>query len=214
MMREVSLKLIVLIGSLCLALTVQAQTVVQSRFGFSVELPKDWFMLDSASLAKASQDVNDPRVLNTTNSAAVRELNSMLERVKSGDTEAFYDNLYLNKEYKNHITVQKNAPFQITSVQQVKSECDALPNELKRLFGQGIRVLSCQLGATNGRPVFHYAYRLPQGITIIQENTPVNSEYSVVFVGGSGNDQEGLRRLRATQQLLLNGLTQALSAKK
>ncbi len=214
MMREVSLKLIVLIGSLCLALTVQAQTVVQSRFGFSVELPKDWFMLDSASLAKASQDVNDPRVLNTTNSAAVRELNSMLERVKSGDTEAFYDNLYLNKEYKNHITVQKNAPFQITSVQQVKSECDALPNELKRLFGQGIRVLSCQLGATNGRPVFHYAYRLPQGITIIQENTPVNSEYSVVFVGGSGNDQEGLRRLRATQQLLLNGLTQPLSAKK
>lgn len=205
------MKLFVAFFSVLFFHAVQAQTIVESQFGFKAQLPEDWFMLDSDSIAQATKDVDDSRVLNNTNAQAQKELKDMLKRVKSGEMEAFYDEQYLDSEYRNHITVQKGPPLQITSMQQVKSECDSLPSELKRLFGQGVRVLSCQLGGTNGRPVFHYAYRLPTGITIIQENTPINSEYSVILVGGSGNDREGLRRVRATQQELLNGLTQSLS---
>lgn len=189
-----------------------AEASVTSSFGFSAEMPDDeWFVLGPKEVAKA----NSGETLESLGVQKIPDqelLEALFEKVKSGNIEFFYDGKYIASDYKNHVSAQLSAPLVFDSVEEMQAEwdkqCASLPDDLGEMFGETVRLHSCQLLPMNGRAVFHHAYTLTsQGITIINEQIPVNSQYSMMFVGGSGNGNEGLQRVRAAQQALVESAT-------
>ena len=139
-------------------------------------------------------------------------LNEVFKNVMGGNVEFFYDQNYILNEFKNHVSVQLSEPLQFSSMEEVTEECESLPSELNEVFGEEVEVISCQVAPSNSWLVFHHAYTLTsQGVTIISEAVRVNQEYSLLFVGGSGNDLDGLHRVRSAQQSLIDALTEYLN---
>ena len=205
------MKSYIFILSLIFTQVSYAETKLESQFGFSATVQDGWFVLSPQKMADANKNetANSLGISDTVDS---RVLNEILESVKGGNIEFYYDKNYINKEYKNHVSAQLSAPLQFRSMDEVTKECEAMPAKLNKLFGEKVNFLSCQLVPSNGRAVFHYAYTVvSQGLTIIQETIPVNQNYSIVFVGGSANDVEGLHRVRAAQQSLVDSVTSYLS---
>lgn len=197
---------------LCHSPGLWAEASVTSSFGFSAEMPDDeWFVLGPKEVAEA----NSGESLESLGVPKIPDqelLEALFEKVRSGNIEFFYDGKYIASDYKNHVSAQLSAPLVFNSVEEMKTgwdeQCASLPEELGEMFGEPVKIHSCQLLPMNGRAVFHHAYTLTtQGITIINEQFPVNSQYSMMFVGGSGNDNEGLQRVRAAQQALVESAT-------
>lgn len=194
------------------SVNVWAEASITSSFGFSAEMPDDeWFVLGPKEVAKANEN-------ESLDSLGVHQipdnelLNEILGKIKSGNIEFFYDGKYIRSDYKNHVSAQLSEPLVFNSVEEMKAifdeQCASLPKDLSAMFGETVTVHSCQLMPMNGRAVFHHAYTLPsQKVTIINEQIPVNSRYSLIFVGGSGNDTDGLHRVRAAQQALVEAAT-------
>jgi len=189
-----------------------AEAPITSSFGFSAEMPDDeWFVVGPKEVAKLSQN-------ESLDSLGVQKipddelLGEILEKVKSGNIEFFYDGRYIRSDFKNHVSAQLDEPLVFDSVEEMRTsfdeQCASLPEELSAMYGEAVELHSCQLAAMNERAIFHHAYTLSsQKITIINEQIPVNSNYSIIFVGGSGNDNEGLYRVRAAQQALVEAAT-------
>lgn len=191
-----------------------AGTVVSSHFGFPVDLPDGWFMVGPGTIAEANAD-ETMQSLGVPEIAAKELLQDILKKIKSGDIEFYYDREYLDREFKNHVSAQRMPPITFGSAEELKSgmdeQCRTLAEELADMFGEAVDIHSCRLAALNNRAVLHHAYTVPsQGVTIINEQIPINEKYSLGFVGGSGNDGAGLRRVRETQQSLVESLTRLL----
>ena len=166
---------------LCIATTnSQSETVITSYFGFTASLPDGWFVLGPNEVAKANKD-------ETLKSLGIPEindkatLNSIFDKVKSGNIEFYYDNKYVNKEYKNHISAQLAPPISFNSPEELKSgmeeQCKALPSELSSIFGEKIVVNHCRAGAVNNRAVLRHVYTVPsKNLIIINDQIPVNSK--------------------------------------
>ena len=205
------MKLHIFILSLIFSQASYAETKLTSQFGFSATLQDGWFVLSPQKIAEANKN-ETAKSLGIQDTVDSMVLNEILESVKGGNIEFYYDKNYIDKEYKNHVSVQLSAPLQFSSMDEVTKECEAIPDQLNKLFGEKIDFLSCQLLPSNGRAVFYHAYTVvSQSLTIIQETIPVNQNYSIVFVGGSANNIEGLHRVRAAQQSLVDSVTSYLS---
>lgn len=159
---------------------------------------------------KKLADANKDETLETLGISETVDKNAfdeILEKVKSGNIEFYYDKKYFHKEFKNNISVQISSPLVFTSMQEVNQACEGIPAELEKIFGEPVKLHSCKYVKLNGWPVFHHAYSVPsQNLTIINENVHVNKQYSIMFVGGSGNGMEGLHRSRAVQQTLIESV--------
>jgi len=183
-----------------------AGTKVTSQFGFTAVLPDDWFLINSKKLSVANKN-ETIESLGLQGSVDKEVLNGILNKVKSGNIEFYYDKKYFNKDFKNNISAQLSAPLLFNSMDDVKQACKDMPGELKKVFGGPVNLHSCKYLKVNGWPVFHHAYTVPsQNVTIINENVYVNKKYSIIFVGGSGNGIEGLHRARAAQQALIESI--------
>ena len=184
-----------------------ADVTITSQFGYSADLPDGWFVISPQKIAKANKN-ETAQSLGLSDSADPAVLDEILNRVKGGNIEFYYDNKYINTSFKNHVSAQIGPPLRFSSMQEVSEQCTALPAELNQLFGEPVTLISCQLFNAGGWPVFHHAYTVEsQSLTIINETVHVNEDYSMIFVGGSGNDIAGLHRVRAAQQSLIEAIT-------
>lgn len=184
---------------------------ITSQFGFPTNIPEGWFVIgakkfDRYSAKESLESLGIPDNIDKTT------LETLLNNAKNGKIEFYYDNLYLNKKNKNIVSVELSSPIVFKDTNELKNimekECKLIPKSLSELYGEPLKLLACQLLMSNGLPVFHHAYTVPSlGITIINETVPVNKKFSIAFVGGSGNDQAGLVRLRKTQLSLIDSLT-------
>lgn len=204
---------LVLMLSLCSTL-LQAEVNVTSQFGFSATLPEGWFVVSPNAIA----EMNQQQTLESLGIAEFAEpttLNEILAKVKGGNVEFFYDKRYLNALNKNHISLQLGQPMGVRSVEEAEAECKNVPAYLDDLFGEPVDLLSCRLVSMNGWPVFHHAYTIPsQSITVINEMVHVNQQYSLIFVGGAGSDMEGVGRMRAAQQALIEAVVEDFQAQR
>ena len=205
------MKSYIFILSLIFTQVSYAETKLTSQFGFSATVQDGWFVLSPQKMAEANKN-ETAKSLGIPDTVDSQVLNEILESVKGGNIEFYYDKNYIDKVYKNHVSAQLSAPLQFSSMDEVTKECESMPAQLNELFGEKVNLLSCQFFSSNGRAVFHHAYTVvSQDLTIIQETIPVNQNYSIVFVGGSANDVEGLNRVRAAQQSLVDSVTSYLS---
>lgn len=201
------MKYFLLISTALFSFSSFADVKITSQFGFSANIPDGWFVISPQTIAKANKK-ETPQSLGLSSSADPVVIEDILNRVKGGNIEFYYDNKYLSKEFKNHVSAQLGPPLQFSSMQDVSEQCAALPAELNQLFGEPVDLISCQLINADGWPVFHHAYTVKsQSLTIINETVHVNQDYSLIFVGGSGNDIAGLHRVRAAQQSLIEAIT-------
>lgn len=204
------MKIFVFAAALSLCHLSFADVHVTSQFGFSATMPDGWFVVSPQTIAKANK-TETAESLGITSSADPAILDGILNHVKGGNIEFFYDNKYLNEEFKNHVSVQLGPPLHFNSLSEVSDECEALPGQLNQVFGEPVNLHSCQLVKANGWPVFHHAYTVAsQSLTVINETVHVNQHYSVIFVGGSANDTDGLHRVRAAQRSLIDAITKRL----
>lgn len=200
------MKYFVLLSALLASQLSFADVKVTSQFGFSAKIPDGWFVISPQTIAKANKN-ETVQSLGVSGSVDPAVLDDMLDRVKGGNIEFYYDNKYVHNNFKNHVSAQLGPPLQFTSMQEVSEQCKALPAELNQLFGEPVSLISCQLVNAGGWPVFHHAYTVEsQNLTVINETVHVNQDYSVIFVGGSGNDIAGLHRVRAAQQSLVEAI--------
>lgn len=207
---EKRLKYLIFTSALLLSQLSFADVQVTSQFGFSATVPDGWFVLSPQNIAKANKD-ETVKSLGISGSADPAVLDDILNHVKGGNIEFYYDSQYVNKEFKNNVSVQLGPPLQFNSMEEVNQECESLPRQLKQLFGEPVKLHSCQLVKANGWPVFHHAYTVAsQNLTIINETVHVNQDYSVIFVGGSANNTDGLHRVRAAQQSLIDAIIKHL----
>ena len=198
------------IAALSLSQLSIADVHITSQFGFSATIPDGWFVISPQTVAKANEN-ETTESLGISNTADPAVLEEILNHVKGGNIEFYYDSRYLSKDFKNHVSAQLGPPLQFISLEEVNDECQSLPSQLKQLFGEAVQLHSCQLVKANGWPVFHHAYTVAsQNLTVINETVHVNQDYSVIFVGGSANDSDGLRRVRAAQQSLIDAITKQL----
>ena len=190
--------------------SLYADTTIVSQFGFSAKLPTGWFVLSPKKAANANAN-ETAKSLGIPKSVDQSVVNDILTKVKDKNIEFYYDQNYINKEYKNNISVQLVAPLSFKSVDEANEACKGMPLELKKVFGVPVKLHSCQLIPSNGRAVFHHTYTVSSlNMTIINEVVVVNNKYSIAFVGGSANDIKGLHRLRKAQQILVDAVTSYL----
>ena len=208
--KENTLKYLSLILFISINGSLYADNNISSQFGFSATLPNGWFVLSpkKAAAANSNETSKSLGIPSSVNQSVIKDI---LANIKSENIEFYYDENYINKEYKNHISAQLSAPLNFKSIDDANNECKGVPQQLKQLFGEPVKLHSCQLIPSNGRPVFHHAYTVnSQNLTIINEVVAVNNKYSIAFVGGSANDTNGLHRLRKAQQLLVDAVTSYL----
>ena len=204
------------IGALVGIQPAYSETTITSYFGFPVTLSQDWFVVSPDLMAKYNENEN-PESLGIPNSVDRGTIDAIFEKVKTAQIEFYYDQRYVKSEFQNHISVQLTEPVNFTTIEKAKSwttsECDSLPNQLFELYREAPEIHACQLVALNRVPFFRHSYTLlSQNITITNELIPLNNEYSIVIVGGAANDDEGLERVRSTQQAILNAMTSFIYA--
>ncbi len=191
--------------------TIIASNNIVSHFGFSTDMPEGWFVISPKKFAQYNQK-ETLESLGIPDKMDKPTLDALFDKAKDGNIEFYYDNLYFNELNKNHVSVQLSTPMIFKNIEELKSsveeECKKAPKSLSELYGETVNLLSCQLVPSNGFAVIHHAYVVPSlGLTIINETVPINKKYSIVFVGGSGNDHAGLIRMREAQQSLIDSLT-------
>lgn len=175
-------------------------------------MEEGWFVLSPNKVAEANEN-ETAKSLGMPEKVDQEMFSEILTRVKSENVEFNYDVNYIDKEYKNHVSAQIGEPLLFESMDKVNNECEGMPESLKELFGEPVELHSCRITSLNERPIFQHVYTVPSyNLTIINEIVPVNQRYSIMFVGGSANDMDGLKRVRAMQDALLHAVTNFLKA--
>jgi len=187
-----------------------AKNSLTSQFGFTSTLPDGWFLLTPESVEKTFSGETQ-KSLGIPEHVDKSTMSGIFEKIKGGNIEFYYDKNYLHNQYQNHVSAQLGEPIVFTSMDEIKKECDEIPAQLKKLYGEPVNLLACTAVPSNNRLVFSIAYDLDSmNLTIIHEKVQVNNKYSIEFVGGSANDMAGLKRVRAAQQILVDSVTKFL----
>lgn len=208
---EVTLKNILFILMLFSPLSF-ADVNLASQFGFSSTLPDGWFVLSPEQLKEKTTN-EDLKSLGIPETIDKTTLSELFNKIKGGDVEYYYDENYLNKDNKNHFSVQVGPPIYYTSMDEVNQDCADMPAQLKALYGEVVEIFVCSLESSSGRPYFHLAYKVPSiGMSIMHDTIFVNKRYSFEVVGASANDIAGLKRLIAAQQGMIDSISSHLQA--
>lgn len=187
-----------------------AKNSLTSQFGFSSSLPDGWFLLTPKNVEKTFSGETQ-QSLGIPDNVDKNTITGIFDKIKGGNIEFYYDKNYINNQYKNHISAQLGEPIAFSSMDEIKKECEEIPERLKKLYGEPVKLLACNAVPSNNRLVFSIAYDLDfMNLTVIHETVQVNNKYSIEFVGGSANDMAGLKRVRAAQQILVDSVTKYL----
>lgn len=196
-----------IIFGLCLSFMVGAEEY-RSAFGYSINLPSSWIVLSPQTVKKAYKSENLSSLgLESVDRETALEI---LEKVKSGQVEFYFDKAFSTPAFKNNISVQIADGEIIHNTKELKVTCDAVPEELSRIFKTKIALKQCALksfGSTK-YSVVEYSGSLP-GLTTIQNEFALDKNKKLVVVGGS-NDA-GLAHLRVAQSALVKSIAISLA---
>jgi hypothetical protein len=120
-----------------------------SPFGFTVDIPEGWTAVTGDELKKTVGGMGEASDLSPDTDPAVME--EVKERIKAGDVEFYLRKRGAVASFVDNINVSKGSGKIPQTSAQVKSECDAAPAELGRLFGRAVMVFECGLREVAGR---------------------------------------------------------------
>ncbi len=195
-----------------------ADVKLESYFGFTTTLEDGWFVLNPNTVA-AINSGETLESLGVSDKPDKEVLNSIMEDIKSGNVEFFYDKKYFNEDFKNNISIQLAAPQVFESVEHLQSvmkeQCGTITKDLQDILNEEPIVHSCNVLPSNGFAVLHHAYTIPsQNVVIINENVVINSKFSMIFAGGGISDGEGIKRLRKAQETIVHSFTEFLKSQQ
>lgn len=177
----------------------------RSAFGFPFTLSGNWEVLTPKAVAARykGKSLKSLGLHFGDNMPA----NAILQHIKHGDVEYYFDKTYSSQSVTNNISVQLIPAGATPTESAVRAECKTLPRRLRAVYGQGTRVESCRFFKNNGVAYFGYEYQpansQAKGVTIIQRQIPYLSNTEVQLVGAS--NEAGLSHMRkAVQEIALS----------
>lgn len=179
----------------------------RSNYGFSFQLPAEWLVLTPAQVQKTYQGESLKSMELAIGDRATFE--AVLQKVKAGEVEYFFDRKYSTREFKNNISVQLMPPRPETPDQIAKDSCPSLAMSLRGLYGAEVKVTSCGIQTLAKVPFVAYEYRVPsQGVNVIQFEIPFGPKGTLILVGGS-NDA-GLAHVRVAQTSIADSAARSI----
>lgn len=178
-------------------------TEYTSSFGFPFELSKDWLVLTPAEVTEIYRNETlDSLSINADPATA----QAILERVKQGEVEFYFDRKRSTKAFKNNISVQLTQGTQEYTDSAVWDICKSLHEDLPEVFGSGVRISSCGSGEMHGIRFLVFEYVLPpQKAHVVQYEIPFVSGTTLLLVAGA--HPSALDHVRAAQTSLVDRIT-------
>ncbi|HAS53206.1 MAG TPA: hypothetical protein DCS42_03255 [Nitrospiraceae bacterium] len=181
----------------------------QSTFGFPFELSKDWLVLTSKEAAgKFGTETLKSLGLEYGDQ---ENMKAVLERVKTGKVEFYFDRKYSTKDFNKNISVQLMEGGQQPTAKAAQDACASLPDEAARLFGGPVKMKSCGIAELQGITYVAYEYEVPTLATsVIQTEIPFTAGMSIIVVGGS--NKAGLEHVRKAHEQITRSIIKYTSA--
>jgi hypothetical protein len=155
----------------------------RSSFGFPFELSSDWLVLTPTEVTKLYRDETLDSLDIDADPATAQ---GILERVKRGEIEFYFDRKHSTRDFKNNISVQLMQGGQPYTTEAARQVCRLLPEELPRVFGSAVEIASCGTDELHGVRVMTYEYFVPaQQVHVVQYEIPYLSDTTLVLVGGA-----------------------------
>lgn len=179
----------------------------RSSFGFPFELSSDWLVLTPEEVTKLYRDETLDSLDIDADPATAQ---GILERVKQGEIEFYFDRKRSTKDFKNNISVQLMQGAQQYTAEAVRQVCRLLPKELPRVFGSEVEISSCGTGEMHGIRFLTYEYFVPaQQVHVVQYEMPYLSDTTLVLVGGA--HPAALDHLRSAQAAIADRIAKFAS---
>ncbi|HEY0663733.1 MAG TPA: hypothetical protein VGD18_03910 [Thiobacillaceae bacterium] len=159
-------------------------TEYRSSFGFTFELSSDWLVLTRDEVAEMYRDETQASLgMIDVDQATAR---AVLERVKRGEVEFYFDRKYSKPDLRNNISVQLTQGGGRYTTSEMDEICRLIPEELPRVFGGEVEIVSCGLQELHGIGFLAYEYFLPaKKVHVVQFEIPYVSDTRVLLIGGA-----------------------------
>jgi len=177
-----------------------------SYFGFTVQLSGEWLPLSPSQVAAANAE-ESLRSLGIDTTVDQGTLNSILQRVKTGQVEFYFDRRTVGSDAQNSISAQLMPERDQLTEALVEEMCKGMPSQLSALFGGAVpEVKACGLRRANTVGYVSYEYIVSAlSYHVLQDEIPFNGS-TLVVVGGT-LDAGAVGRMTETQQAIVSGAT-------
>lgn len=183
----------------------------QSTFGFPFELSKDWLVLTSKEAA-GKFEAESLKSLGLE-FGDQENMKSVLEKVKSGKVEFYFDRKHSTKDFNNNISVQLADGGEQPTAQDANEACASLPGEAAGLFGSPVKMKRCGIAEHEGIKYIAYEYEVPKlAMSVIQSELPFLAGTSIIVA--SGSNTAGLEHVRKAHEQITRSIISYASAAK
>lgn len=180
-----------------------------SYFGFQVQLPADWIALNprDAAAANAGESVASLQIADFSDPS---NLASILDRVKAGEVEFYYDRTTLDEENKNNVSAQLvDNDWGALTDEQARDICSDLSSQLSPVFSNNpVAVHSYGMTRSNGIDYIAMEYSVPaSSYHVVQYELPFKNGKRLVIVGGTFESGRPLQRVKEMQNVIAKAAT-------
>jgi hypothetical protein len=127
------------------------------------------------------------------------ELNDILDRVKTGQVEFYFDSSLSLPQFTNNVSVQLRPgtqDFGQASESEVSELCASLPKGLEELWGVPVEVRGCKIVSSNGKAGLAYTYVVAANdMFIMQYELPFGTSQTALVVGGGRLNNDLMTRV-------------------
>jgi len=188
---------------------IPVETLYTSYFGFQVRLPEDWIGMNprDISAATAQESLASLKIDGFADASA---LESILNRVKSGEVEFYFDKTTLNEEDRDNVSAQLvTNDWGVLTDEHIPDLCTDLPKQLTSMFNNSpVTVDLCTIARANGIAYFKVEYSVPaMSYHVVQYEIPFRNQTRLVVVGGTFKSGRRLQRMREVQALIAEAAT-------
>jgi hypothetical protein len=196
-----------LVATAAVAWAQAASQPHKSHFGFTVQLSDEWLVVSPGDAAEASaEDTLASLGLDAQGDQA--NFKAILERVKSGKVEFYFDRRTVAADFQNNISAQLMPGSNPVTEDGVATLCQDIPSQMPAVFGAPVEVQACGIRQANGVDYVSYEFSVPTlSIHAVQAEIPFTGDSTLVVVGGSHEAGEPLDRLKAVQNAIVEGAT-------
>ncbi len=178
----------------------------KSNFGYQIMLSDDWLIVTPETIAAANK-AETLKSLGFSESGNSQNLNLILESIKSGKVEFYYERSSLNRELKNNISAQLVLHRDEVTLEGVKVACKEISEQLPAVHDTEIEMGTCGMENENGISFLAYEYSIPaQSAHVIQYELPYVDNSKLVVVGGVF-DPGSIDLVRTAQRQVIKGAT-------
>lgn len=195
------------IGTSCVKIP-QGPALYTSYFGFTVHLSGEWLPVNPQKVA-ADNVEESLESLGIDVSWDQGTAAAILERIKAGKVEFYFDRHTIEAADKNNITAQV-MPYKNDALTRegVAEFCHDLPKQLPAVYGNPAEVSSCGLAEANGVRYLSFEYSVPAlSYCVVQDEIPFVNDETLVLAGGTFEACRDLQRLKVAQKALVDGAT-------